>query len=96
MITELMQAIGLAKGALDVVRGAKDCLPESPEKKAATVSLDQAERALQIAEASAAKELGYHLCQCSWPPQIMLRVAPNTFRCRGCGYEEVPTYVALI
>ena len=89
MIAELLQAIGLAKGALDVVRGAKDLLPDSAEKQAATVSLDQAERAFQIAEASAASELGFPLCRCTWPPQIMLRVGSSEYKCKTCGRGEL-------
>jgi hypothetical protein len=68
MFTELSAALGSVKAVLDVLKGTKDLLPESPEKQAATVSLDAAERALRIAEAKAAEELDYHLCRCTFPP----------------------------
>ncbi len=59
------QAIGLAKQT-------KDLLPESQDKEAIARSLDEADKAAKMAEAQIAQALGYELCKCTFPPQIML------------------------
>ncbi len=53
MIEYFASALSLAKNALDLVRGAKDILPES-QKPAVEAALYQAEQSLKIAEAKAA------------------------------------------
>jgi hypothetical protein len=61
----LGEAIGLAKKA-------KDVLPDSENKEAITRSLDEADKASKLAEAQIAQALGYTLCKCTFPPQVML------------------------
>jgi hypothetical protein len=92
MFTELSAALGSVKAVLDVLKGTKDLLPESPEKQAATVSLDAAERALRIAEAKAAEELDYHLCRCTFPPQIALLMPDRSYRCPKCHRNVLEDY----
>lgn len=96
MIAELITALNLGKAALDALKGAKDLLPDSPQKATATASIEQASHAFQIAEAHAAQQLGFRICQCSWPPAIMLRVeARDKYACPRCGYTVEPVYAAL-
>lgn len=83
MIEYFASALSLAKNALDLVRGAKEVLPDS-QKPAVEAALYQAEQSLKIAEAKAAEELGYYLCQCTWPPQIALRDTSGLHRCPSC------------
>jgi hypothetical protein len=59
------EAIGLAKKV-------KDVLPESQDKEAISKGLDEADKAAKLAEAQVAHALGYELCKCTFPPQIML------------------------
>ncbi len=92
MLVEFLNALGLTKSALDVVGKVKELLPDSPEKEAAAKSLEQAEKAILIAEVSAAKELGYLLCQCTWPPQIALRKPDGSQRCPACNYNLLDDY----
>lgn len=39
----------------------------------------------QLTEAEMALKLGYLLCRCSWPPQIMVLTSKeHVYRCRRC------------
>ena len=87
-IEALREGLSLIGMAIVSLKQAKDLLPDSPKKDDATEALQQAERQLKIAEAQAAKGLGYQLCQCTFPPQIMLFTGDEDhFRCPECGHE---------
>ena len=69
------------KAAIDLYRTAKAAffdalnhLPEGKDKEAAAQSLEEAEKATQLAEASIAQALGYELCRCEFPPTPMLKI----------------------
>jgi hypothetical protein len=91
-ISKFIEGLGLAKGAVELLKGAKDLLPDSPKKDAAAQSLRLAEETFRIAETQAAQELGYHLCACTWPPQIALRQPDGSRRCPGCGRDTNEDY----
>lgn len=86
-----IEAFGLAikyvKDAFDVAKNIKELLPDSAEKRSAIEALEQAEKNFKIAEAHAAKELGYPICKCTWPPQIMLQKKMYHFKCDLCSTE---------
>jgi hypothetical protein len=86
-IAAFTTAFSLAKQALDILRGVKDIMPESENKQRAAKLIDQADHSFRIAEAQAAKELGYMLCQCTWPPQICLGTSEQGYRCPKCGND---------
>lgn len=65
-------AVGLAKQAIDLLKGISDLLPDKGQKEAVQRTLKQAEEQFKIAEATAAREMGYTLCKCTWPPQITI------------------------
>ena len=71
------QAYTWTRDALGLMKAAKDLLPAGKQREEATVKIEQAERQLQLAEAGVAKGLGYHLCQCAFPPSIMLKTGHN-------------------
>lgn len=73
----LDQSLGLLKKAHDV-------MPDSKEKKELSKKLEEVEAAYKVAEAKAAKELGYDLCKCTWPPQIMLLGHDGRAECANC------------
>jgi hypothetical protein len=75
------------KSALGLVKSATDMLPDGQEKEATEQALIEAEGAFDIAKASAAKEFGYHLCKCTFPPQIMLEQPEGYSKCSLCGKE---------
>ena len=70
-----------------------DLMPVSTERNSAEEKLDEAAENLAFAEAELAKALGYKLCQCTFPPQIMLSKGRHergdeVFRCNKCGKQE--------
>jgi hypothetical protein len=68
-------------------------LPQGPKADAAQRQIEKAEVALKSSEAELAQTLGYRLCQCTWPPQIMLwREQEKLYRCQNpqCGKVSDP------
>jgi hypothetical protein len=61
-----------AKTALDIFKGIRSELPQGPKADDAQRQIERAEQALKLSEAELAKALGYKLCECTFPPQIML------------------------
>jgi len=90
-LESLTKAITLGAQAISLVKKVKDILPDGPEKEVAKNKLDEAENAFKIAEAQSAKSLDYHLCKCTWPPQISLSIGYDAegyteqFKCPKCG-----------
>ena len=69
--------------------GQTDCcitlIPDGEDKSNIEAKLIQTEKESAIAEAATAKELGYELCKCTFPPQIMLFIKElNVSRCPKC------------
>lgn len=95
----LKSGLALFKDAITVAKGAKDLLPSGKEKDAVEKSLDAAERATRLAEAQIAQALGYHLCQCTFPPQIMLSKGyhrdSERFECPRCGKGWPPPEIPI-
>jgi len=62
-------------------------LPQGKHEVEAKV--EAAERALQLANVALAKEWGYYMHDCTFPPQIMLWKQDIKDRvCSNCGYRE--------
>lgn len=80
-------ALALLKNALGLVKEANELADDSPKRKAAEIALVQAEQQMRLAESRAAMELGYNLCQCTFPPQIALLQPDRTKRCPKCGRD---------
>jgi len=85
--------ISLFEKVVSAVKSVVDMLPKR-EKEDASRKLIEIEEKLQIAEAQIAKGLGYELCKCTWPPQIMLHAGEaeygEKFRCPACGRVVSP------
>jgi hypothetical protein len=96
--TDLATAFATMKSALGLVKAAKDLLPDSPQKKASETALNEAERAVEIAESQIAQQMGYTLCHCDFPPGIALRKPDGSIRCPKCGRDtaedDAPCMVA--
>ena len=78
----------LYQTALDQLKDASGELPAGDQREAVEKKIKSAEDMLARADAKLAKELGMHLCDCTWPPQIMrweqwndAHVCPNS-KCR--------------
>ena len=81
--SEMKVAFDLFGKAIGLAKDAKDLLPGGDKKSSVEKTLDEAERASKLAEAQLAKALGYELCECTFPPQIMLRVGEE-IQCPNC------------
>ena len=71
-IHDVVEYVTAAKGALDCLKGALSLIPKGEISDKASKEIEKAEKALKASEAATAKSLGYQLCQCTFPPQIML------------------------
>jgi hypothetical protein len=72
MAAEWIAYLTAAKTALDLVKGLRSELPKGDKSDQIEKNIDDAERALKASEAELAKGLGYRICRCTFPPQIML------------------------
>ncbi len=63
-LTVLKEAIGL-------VHSANDQLPAGESQKAIQQKVEEAERLIQVGHAAMGQSLGFQLCHCTWPPQVM-------------------------
>jgi hypothetical protein len=80
-----------AKTALDMIKGIWSELPKSRDTEKAQHHIEQAEIALNVSKAELAKSLGHKLCQCTFPPQIMLWNAVERKQvCPVCGNTFPP------
>jgi len=96
-------ALDMFNGTFTAVKNAIGVLPDSKEKEKAEEALAKAEHEFDLAKANAADKLGYHLCKCTFPPQIMLEKPNNYARCPNCSKrvwlstgEEIPRNTAVI
>jgi hypothetical protein len=88
---EWMTFLTAAKTALDIIKGVRSELPKGPEAERAQQQIEKAESALETSKAEIAKSLGYKLCKCRFPPQVMLwSAAERTNICPACGDRNPP------
>jgi len=90
---KLILAVQLARDAVSLFKTLlKDTVPNSTQKEIVEKKFQEAERNFQIAEAEAAQNLGYSICRCTWPPQIMLDTSKEEkeaiFVCPKCKKTE--------
>jgi len=83
--------VAATKGALELVKSAWAMLPKGEKRDEIEAKIRGAEEALAKSDTKLAKELGMRLCDCSFPPQIMLwkeaeqaHVCPNP----SCGRKS--------
>ena len=90
--TQLKMAFDMFRSAISLAKDAKDLLPDSDQKTTMIDSLNAASNATALAEAQIAKALDYNLCQCTFPPSIMLSIGfqeesyrvVEKFQCPSC------------
>lgn len=79
------------KEAIALVHAANDQLPAGGPRKAIQEKISEAERAIQSGHASMGQSLGFQLCHCTWPPQVMTssdyseETRVEQFTCPNCG-----------
>lgn len=88
---DLAGYLSAAKTTLDLFKGLKDLIPKGAAADKAQKQIEEAEKALQTSEAELAKALGFRLCRCTFPPQIMLwNKAERANFCPACGDRYPP------
>jgi hypothetical protein len=90
--TEAAGWISAGKSGLDLLRAAWTLMPKGAEKDRIARKLEEAELALELSNAKLAKELGFRLCQCRFPPLPMLwDNGRGAFICQNvaCGRVDV-------
>ena len=93
-LNEVTEYIRASKDVLVILKSLGGLLPKGPNAEEAQKRLEQADGALRASEAQLAKALGYKLCQCTFPPQIMLwRQDQEAHVCprQECGRALTPT-----
>lgn len=83
-IGDLSNVMTLFRQALGSFKDAQAALPDGQDAQQAQQKIEDAEKSLQMAEAQAAQELGYHLCKAHWPPEIKLQDRDGMFWCPTC------------
>lgn len=87
---EVALYIRASKDVLDLMKTLGGFFPKGEKSADVEKRLAEAERALEAAQVQLAKSLGYHLCQCTFPPQIMLSnghhaiIGTEIFQCGRC------------
>ena len=79
-----------AATALGLFKSAAELLPKGKERDRLEGRIAEAEEALGRSHAAAAKELGFYLCKCKFPPPVMLwREQEEAFVCENqkCGHR---------
>jgi hypothetical protein len=72
--------------SIDALKSASLDLPAGDRRSLIEKKIKQAEDVLARADAKLAKDLGMHLCDCTWPPQIMRRRRNDHF-CPACNRQ---------
>lgn len=91
-LKEITEVIAAFKGAMDLLKAASSMLPKGQKKDEVDAKIIAAQEALKRADAELARNLGYKLCQCTFPPQIMLwQQAQSAHVCGKCG-DQIKVY----
>jgi hypothetical protein len=88
LFQDIADYIRISKDALDLARSGWALLPKGEKRDEAEKRFHAAEEALKRSDAALAQKLGYQLCQCDFPPKIMLwREQEKVFKCPSatCG-----------
>ena len=87
-MTDLKDYVAVSKDALDLLKAAYGALPKGSQRDEIEKKVEVAAALLARSDAKLAKDLGYKMCQCTFPPQVMLwREAEKAWICQNenCG-----------
>ena len=94
-IEDITAYLGAGKTVLDLFKGIRDELPEEAKSKHIDDKIKDAEAALKASKVELAKVLGFRLCRCAFPPEIMLwKREQRKSVCPRCGDVYPPTEAA--
>ena len=88
---DLTAYVGAAKASIDLLKDAYSLLPKGDKKDEIERNVRAAEEILKRSDAKLAKELGFMLCECEYPPRPMLwREKEKAWICQNpeCGRKE--------
>ncbi|MEX2493004.1 MAG: hypothetical protein WD425_14730 [Nitrospirales bacterium] len=86
----LTKGLTTVKEAVYLLKSATDQLPPGDTQQAIHEKIEEAERAIQLGHAEMGESLGFQLCHCTWPAQVMAstRYTKETqveqFTCPNC------------
>jgi hypothetical protein len=84
----LKSGLALVTDVLKTMKGVKDLWPKGKERDQIESKVADAEKQLKLAESQIASSLGFRLCQCAFPPEVMLKPTGtdgNQVVCPKCG-----------
>ncbi len=92
VVEELGTWFETGKSAIDLLKSLFPLLPKGEQRETIEKRVAEAETALRKGDAELAKILGFRLCRCQFPPEIMLwRESEKTNICGKCGHRDPPT-----
>ena len=69
---DLTQYFVEGKAAIDLLKAAWGLLPKGDNADKAKAEIDKAEASLIASQAQIAQAMGFRICRCKYPPEIML------------------------
>ena len=87
----MTKGLTTAKEAIHLLQSANNQLPPGEAQQVIQEKIEEAERAIQHGHAEMGLSLGFQLCHCTWPPQVMAssKYSEEThvelFTCPKCG-----------
>ena len=88
-LSAFTDGLNAVKGAVDLLKSAVSLFPKGESRAAIESRIQAAEASLQESNVTLAREWGMKLCDCSFPPQIMLWKEPKkAHACPSCGHEK--------
>lgn len=95
LLDQINEYVTASRDVIGLFKDFRSALPKGQSAEDVGRQIEAAERALRASEAQLAKGLGYELCQCTFPPQIMLSQGYHPrhqdmefFSCPACGKQS--------
>jgi hypothetical protein len=86
---DLSDYVRASKDVMDLLKVAVGFLPKGAQRAEAEQKIAAAQEMLARSDAKLAKELGFHLCRCTYPPQPMLwREAEKAHVCQNAACQH--------
>jgi hypothetical protein len=86
-VASIGEFLTASKSAVDLLKSAYEALPTGSKREEVECKVKEAEDILKRSDAKLAKDLGYCLCKCEFPPKIMLwKQDAQAEVCPSCGH----------
>ena len=85
MLEIIQPSLAAITSALSIIKQGQSLLPDAAETKALQAELETLRAQHERLDSQIAQALGYELCKCTYPPQIMLyKKEQNASVCPDC------------